>query len=163
MDVFCIPFIGLNRVVDIWGMRMIIPLFCVLLIACSENPPADEGERGMIIVNGVERSELARLMRQMYDEMKLVSDSLESGSSVSPKFYTNYERITSAHATEPEKIDELYQSMADAFLDNYESFEGDEDGQIPAFNIMVDNCLVCHQNKCPGPVKAIKKLKIKPQ
>lgn len=165
MDVLGIPSLITKLVTDIWGMKYFIPLFVVLFIACSQKVEQEEitsEPTGMTIVNGVERSDLALLMRQMYEQMKLVSDSLESGDNVRTSFYDEYVKITSAHATEPEKIDELYQSMASAFLTNYKSFETSNEDQIQAFNIMVDNCLVCHQQKCPGPYKTIKKLKIKP-
>ena len=112
------------------------------------------------VINGVERSELALLMRKMYDEMALVSDSIEAGKEVSTDFLAEFKRISSAHATEPEKIDEVYHSMANAFLENYKMFEEHANSDVEAFNIMIDNCLVCHQNKCPGPYKAIRKLKI---
>jgi len=102
------------------------------------------------------------LMRKMYDEMKLVKDSLDEGLTVKTDFYEEFKRIQTAHATEPEKIDETYKAMADAFLSNYASFEQTSQNQAEAFNIMLQNCLVCHQQKCPGPVKAINKLKIKP-
>tara|TARA_B110000046_G_scaffold130138_1_gene136633 strand:+ start:960 stop:1421 length:462 start_codon:yes stop_codon:yes gene_type:complete len=119
-------------------------------------------ETGMTIVNGVERSELALLMRKMYDEMKLVKDSINQGYEVKTDFYEEFKHIQTAHATEPEKIDDTYQAMAGAFLDNYSLFEQTADNQTEAFNIMLQNCLVCHEQKCPGPVKAINKLKIKP-
>jgi hypothetical protein len=119
-------------------------------------------EKEIKVVNGVERSELALLMRKMYDEMKLVKDSLDEGLTVKTDFYEEFKRIQTAHATEPEKIDETYKAMADAFLSNYASFEQTSQNQAEAFNIMLQNCLVCHQQKCPGPVKAINKLKIKP-
>ena len=124
--------------------------------------PSADPESGMAIINGVERSELALLMRKMYDEMKLVKDSINRGYTVKTDFYDEFKRIQTAHATEPEKIDDTYQAMAVAFLDNYASFEQTAENQTEAFNIMLQNCLVCHQQKCPGPVKAINKLKIRP-
>jgi len=151
-------------------MKYTFYLLLILLTACAtpeapvepDETTSAEPREGITLVNGVERSELALLMRKMYDEMKLVSDSIEDGYAVRSSFYEEFAKITSAHATEPEKIDDLYQAMAGAFLTNYQAFEQDTTSQAEAFNIMIENCLVCHQNKCPGPVKAIKKLKIKP-
>lgn len=148
-------------------------LFSLIIVALiwSCNEAVDEGskanntestENGMTVINGVERSELALLMRKMYDEMKLVKDSIDRGQIVKTDFLEEFERIQTAHATEPEKIDDTYQAMAGAFLDNYALFEQTSENQAEAFNIMLQNCLVCHQQKCPGPVKAINKLKIKP-
>lgn len=114
------------------------------------------------VINGVERSELALLMRKMYDEMALVKDSLKEGHTVRTHFLEEFKRIQHAHATEPEKIDETYQALAEAFLFTYEQFEVSQEKQVEAFNQMLQNCLVCHENKCPGPVKSIKKLRVKP-
>ncbi|NQV54166.1 MAG: hypothetical protein HQ500_13350 [Flavobacteriales bacterium] len=137
-----------------------------LFIACGQ--PTSESKReesrsdSVMVVNGVERTELALLMRKMYDEMALVKDSIKLGYTVKTNFLEEYKRIQTAHATEPEKIDATYKAMAEAFLINYEMFETSQDEQAKAFNGMLQNCLVCHENKCPGPVKAIKKLRIKP-
>lgn len=152
-------------------MRKIILIPIALLylgVACNESQPnqseeKSESQDSMTIVNGVERSELALLMRKMYDEMVLVKDSIKAGHQVKTKFLEEFKRIHSAHATEPEKIDEVYHSMADAFLVNYEMFESTHEGQTKAFNNMLQQCLTCHEHKCPGPVKAIKKLRIKPE
>lgn len=136
-----------------------------LLMACSaeksESKPVNRNAKKPMIVNGVERSELALLMRKMYDEMKLAQDSLLSGYTVRASFLDEFRRIHDATPTEPEKIDTNYHRMAAAFLDNYAIFEQTHENQINAFNIMIQNCLVCHQQKCPGPVKAINKLRIR--
>ncbi|MEX2595807.1 MAG: hypothetical protein WEC59_02675 [Salibacteraceae bacterium] len=136
-------------------------------MACSQQsepvdqPPAMENEEGITIINGVERSELALLMREMYDQMDMIKDSIARGESISTDFYEAFKRIRDAHATEPAKIDDNYQSMADAFLENYKRFEESTESQAEAYNIMIQNCVVCHEQKCPGPVKTINKLKVK--
>ncbi len=154
---------------DIWtmkGLKWSILVASCFFFACSQ--PASESKEeqlptdSMTVVNGVERTELALLMRKMYDEMALVKDSIKEGFTVKTNFLNEFKRIQTAHATEPEKIDATYKAMADAFLINYELFESSQGEQAKAFNSMLQNCLVCHENKCPGPVKAIKKLRIKP-
>lgn len=127
-----------------------------------EDPLSIARAEGKVVVNGVERTELALLMRKMHDELAKVKDSLEAGYVVNTNFAEEFERIKYAHATEPEKIDEVYQHMADAFIDNYTAFEISKENQVETYNIMLENCMVCHQQKCPGPIKAINKLRIKP-
>lgn len=138
----------------------------LLIIGCThrveEEKTDSNSHNGVTMVNGVERAELALLMRKMYDEMALVKDSIKAGFVVKADFLEEFKRIQTAHASEPEKIDETYQAMAEAFLVNYQLFESSQSEQAAAFNSMLQNCLVCHEHKCPGPVKAIKKLKIKP-
>jgi hypothetical protein len=146
--------------------KYLVFMIGLAVVACNaaqeEKPKESVPTDSVTVINGVERSELALLMRKMYDEMKLVKDSIEQGMTVRTNFLKEFERIQNAHATEPEKIDETYHAMASAFLDTYATFEGNQNEQARHFNIMLQNCLVCHQNKCPGPVKAIKKLSIKP-
>lgn len=127
-----------------------------------EDPLSIARAEGKVVVNGVERTELALLMRKMHDELAKVKDSLEAGYVVNTNFAEEFERIKYSHATEPEKIDEVYQHMADAFIDNYTAFEISKENQVETYNIMLENCMVCHQQKCPGPIKAINKLRIKP-
>ncbi|MEQ9188664.1 MAG: hypothetical protein RLP15_13090 [Cryomorphaceae bacterium] len=137
-----------------------------VIIGCTQRADevkaGDEMKNGVQVINGVERAELALLMRKMYDEMALVKDSIKAGYVVKTDFLEEFKRIQTAHASEPEKIDETYQAMAEAFLVNYQLFESSQSEQVSAFNSMLQNCLICHEHKCPGPVKAIKKLKIKP-
>jgi cytochrome c556 len=129
----------------------------------SKDPLAIAREQGSVTINGVERTELALLMRKMHDDMVKVKDSLEQGYEVTARYTEAFARIKEAHPTEPEKIDAAYQGMADAFIQQYRQFQQSSDDQVTAFNIMLDNCLACHQHKCPGPIKAIKKLKISGQ
>ncbi|GAB5538883.1 MAG: hypothetical protein Salg2KO_09860 [Salibacteraceae bacterium] len=149
-------------------MKLLPTLFLsVFLLSCTAESTTDKTEdvdsnpEGITVVNGVERSELALTMRDMYDQMKLVRDSLKEGHSVKTNYLETYRSIHTDHATEPEKIDEAYHGLADNFIQKYEAYERAEDNKIVAFNNMLDACLACHSNKCPGPIKAIKKLKLK--
>lgn len=119
-----------------------------------------EQKEGITLINGVERSELALTMRDMYNQMKSVRDSLKAGHDIKTNYLNRYKSIHTDHATEPEKIDDLYQGMAANFLTRYEQFESNIKDRPAAFNQMLDACLACHQQKCPGPIKAINKLKL---
>jgi hypothetical protein len=142
--------------------------FLVLIVliaavwACSEsaNPEIKEVPKAQVI-NGVERSELALAMRDMYDKMKLVSDSIGAGNQVRANFLELFKNIETAQATTPSKIDETYHGMAQLFLSTYERFQNDPENQKEAFNNMIETCLVCHAEKCTGPMKTIGKLKVK--
>ncbi len=148
---------------------VLISIVC-FAIACQENQNQSDTEEdqdekmeqkeGITLINGVERSELALTMRDMYNQMKSVRDSLQAGQDIKTNYLERYKSIHTDHATEPEKIDELYQGMAANFLARYEAFEHATDDRPTAFNQMLDACLACHQQKCPGPVKAINKLKL---
>ena len=143
--------------------KWIVSGIIVLIVwACAEEQePTCETPDKTLVVNGIERSELAFAMRDMYDKMKLVSDSLKSGEEVHANFLELFKNIQTAEGTTPEKIDETYHGMATVFLNTYEEFENNPENKAEAFNNMIESCLVCHSKKCTGPMKTIGKLKVK--
>jgi len=151
-------------------LNKIIPFLLLAFVGCQDstdpNPDASVIEaskqsEGITVVNGVERSELALTMRLMYDQMKLVSDSLKDGKTIHTNYLNRYKSIHTDIATEPEKIDEVYQGLAENFIAKYDDFEKSTSDRDLAFNNMLDACLACHASKCPGPIKAIKKIKLR--
>lgn len=137
----------------------------IIAFACGQNTESNPDKIATDapkhkVINGVERSELALTMRLMYDQLILTRDSIKEGHTVSRKLLDRFKTIHSDIPTEADKIDETYHAMADMFLASYEQFEVDTTNQIEVYNNMITNCIACHQNKCPGPVKAINKLKI---
>lgn len=113
------------------------------------------------MVNGVVRSELAKTMRDLYNQLKITRDSLRDGYSVSTSLIAEVEGIHTDTPTEADKTDETYHAYADLFISAYKTFEVDTSGQVAAYNAMIETCVACHQQKCPGPVKTIKKLRVK--
>lgn len=139
----------------------------IIAFACSQNSETNTEETTTEapkhqVINGVERSELALTMRLMYDQLVVTRDSIKEGHTVSRKLLERFKTIHTDTPTEADKTDETYHAMADLFLASYEQFEGDTANQIEVYNNMITSCIACHQNKCPGPVKAINKLKINP-
>jgi hypothetical protein len=139
---------------------LIVLLFPVFLFQCGSEECAQKPEGNFVNPNG--SSELALLMKKMWEEnMELKKDLVAKKSRSDVQL--QYASIHTAEATEPEKAaSDIYKSMADAYLQSVERFEearfitGHE-----AFNGMVDNCMNCHQQLCPGPMVRIKKLYIK--
>ncbi|MDX1902694.1 MAG: hypothetical protein SFU27_00940 [Thermonemataceae bacterium] len=106
-------------------------------------------------------SELAVLMREMYDDTKTIQESIVLGNF--PKdFREKFNYIHIAQATEESKKTEAYPMMAKAFMTNldilYESKDLNE--RTKQFNIVVESCISCHRMHCPGPIKKIQKLQI---
>jgi hypothetical protein len=134
---------------------MVLGLMLVMAWACDKVEPEKP-----VVVNGVERSELALAMREMYDQMKLLSDSIRQGEAVHANFMELMRSMETAKATTPSKIDESYHGMARLFLRTYEEFERNPEGQKETFNAMIEACMVCHREKCTGPLKTISKLKV---
>ena len=139
---------------------LVVLFFPVFLLRCGPEECAQRPEGNFVNPNG--SSELALLMKKMWEENMQVKKDLVAKKSRSD-VKLQYADIHTAEATEPEKAaSDIYQSMAAAYLKSVENFEearfitGHE-----AFNGMVDNCMNCHQQLCPGPMVRIKKLYIK--
>ena len=127
-------------------------LSLVLLIACQ----SDEPKRKPLNPNG--DSELAILMRDMYDEGMLVKQSVINGED--PKMKLEYHHINTATPTEDGKNATIeYQLFAKAYEASIERFKNASEAERPAaYQNMVDNCMGCHSKVCQGPMVRIKKM-----
>ena len=103
-------------------------------------------------------SELALLMRAMFDEAETIKTQIAEGKPVSLNL--DYQDILTAEATEPEKAgSDEYHAFAKGYLQTIQSLRNASNEEREAhFNAMVGNCMACHQALCPGPVVKIKKL-----
>ena len=105
----------------------------------------------------VQDSELALLMRDIHEQAKLMKDQLVLDESIE-EFNQDFYFILDANPTRPSVRGEKYEAFARYYLaKNKEAF--DHPGSI-SYNEMVESCVVCHKQFCPGPVRTIKKLTI---
>lgn len=140
------------------------------LVACNgessseettQETTEDSEEPTTVIIK--ESSELALLMRQMWDENMELRDRVISGEEL-VDLSEEYNRIHSANATEPEKITDTYHALADAYLTSMEALmNASEENRVEAFNNMVTTCVNCHRGvSCQGPIPKINRLRIRP-
>ena len=103
-------------------------------------------------------SELALLMREMFEDGMRIKQQIERGEK--PEFLKKFEAIHTAEATEPEKAaSDTYKHFGDAYLKALESLQNaNSDELFDAYQGMVTSCMSCHQALCPGPMVRIKKL-----
>ncbi|MEP6792904.1 MAG: hypothetical protein ABJB16_01150 [Saprospiraceae bacterium] len=103
-------------------------------------------------------SELALLMRAMYDDGMLTKQALLDGKP--PMVNVKYHQLHTAKATEPQKVaTPNYDAFANAYESSVESFlESDTVSRVEAYHSMVNACMNCHQTICPGPTVRIKHL-----
>ncbi len=104
-------------------------------------------------------SELALLMRAMFDDAMLMKEQLNQGKKPSPSI--DFQKIFTAHATEPEKAASAeYQAFARTYVQVMQAFEAaDHQKATKLYEAMVNNCTNCHQALCPGPLVRIAKLR----
>lgn len=104
-------------------------------------------------------SELALLMRKMYDDMDSLKSAIAKQELVIDTASLDYFNIHSAIPTDSTVRDAQFAGMSSAFLLHVEKLKANPD--VETFNSTISVCLTCHQSYCPGPIKKIKKLKLK--
>ncbi len=106
-------------------------------------------------------SELAILMREMADEAESIKIQIEKGER--PEVRVDYHEILTATATEPEKkASPVYEAFAESHIQSMQLLEdADTSRMLSLYDNMVNNCINCHKELCPGPLVRIKKLKVK--
>lgn len=146
----------------------IIPALSSLLMAgaCGGN---EEGETitespaaGVVAEESqmYEASELASLMRQMYEDNDSLRTLIMSGE-VPASFPEDFYTIHTAQATDPDEINETFHALAEEYMKNMEAIiHADKATVVAEFNNMVNTCVSCHQIYCQGPIPKIRKLTI---
>lgn len=145
------PFCLKNKVVK--KAIALFPLCCLLVWqACSDEKTC----AAPLNPNG--DSELALLMRQMFDDGMRVKQQIEQGEKVS--IAVDFEKIRSAKATDPEKMQPAeFQDLAVAYVEAMHALKatGPEEAEA-RYAAVVSSCMNCHHRICPGPMVRIKKM-----
>lgn len=137
-----------------------IGMFFLALMSCGEQECAQSNSKSKVI-NPNGDSELALWMRDAFDTMMVRKKAMKEGDySVSLPID---QALKHAQATEPEKAQsELYQAMAQTYISSIHAFnEAVQLNKKDKFNGIVDQCMSCHTQLCPGPRVKIKKLYMK--
>ena len=105
-------------------------------------------------------SELALLMREMFDDAMRMKIQIEEGKQ--PKVLKKFRDIHTANAIEPEKAaSDEFKAFAKAYIAAIESLKSAEPDETKLlFQGLVNTCSNCHQAMCPGPLARIKKLNL---
>lgn len=130
-------------------------------LACSEKESVclSPAELGIKEINPNGESELALLMRAMFEEANTIKQQIANGEEI--KTSLCHEQLLTAEATEPEKAaSEQYKAYAKAFIQTVDHLQtSDPEHQLAVYENLVNNCLSCHKAMCPGPVSKIEKLR----
>jgi hypothetical protein len=103
-------------------------------------------------------SELALLMRDLHEDGMRTKQQILDGQT--PEIKVKYHELNTATATEPEKAaSQAYKSFAAYYEATVKSLqESNEANRAESYQTMVDACMSCHQELCPGPMRKIKRL-----
>jgi cytochrome c556 len=103
-------------------------------------------------------SELAVLMREMFDDGMRVKGQIQRGES--PEIAVDYEKVHTAEAFQPEKTAPAeYEAFARAYVQAVKTLLEAQAGETATrYTAMVDACMDCHRSFCPGPMMRIKQM-----
>lgn len=144
-------------------------LFLVFAVAACQNANSETlAEKPEVEVKKAaepemyEASELASLMRSMYDRNLELGKQIEAGN-IPESFPEDFYTIHSAEATPGMLHDTVFfKNMAAQYLVNMKKIteaETKNEAKI-AYNEMIMTCAGCHQVYCQGPLPTIRKMKL---
>lgn len=145
-------------------LKHIVRLSVLVLLAfgfytCqSETKPVVKETKKKAPLNPNGDSELALLMRDMFDDAMAMKTAYEKGEDYHSDI--EFETILTAEATEPEKAASAeFQAYGAGYIEIMKQLESGESGSsMVYFDALRNNCLSCHQALCPGPIVKIEKL-----
>ena len=102
-------------------------------------------------------TELAAIMRYIYDSMKARRNDLIAGKPAKQlTALSDFSKISCAWPTDADTRSPIFDSFARA--NQLQIKHHEETPNIDTFNAVVSGCLSCHQQYCPGPIGAIEGL-----
>jgi len=105
-------------------------------------------------------SEMAILMRGMYEFNKAVKTQIVNKDSILP-FPEEFTNIHSAVLTDKFERNDEFDSLSKKFLIYQKAiYTSSSDSTIFFFNQSIQTCVTCHEPRCTGPIPKIKKLLI---
>lgn len=118
--------------------------------SCSAKPPLNP--------NG--DSELALLMREMKSSAESLKEKIKKGE-LPEKFPEEFLKIHSATPTDSDTKKESFEGFATNYINNLQTlYHSPKEELTQNYNAVITACANCHSQHCPGPLKAINKLKI---
>ena len=133
------------------------PLLLILVLMIFSSCKNEENIEEQPPLNPNGDSELALLMRQMYEDGMLAKQEILEEKEISTVL--KHENILTAKATEPDKVEtDLYRTFANGYLELMAEVNDENNPNRKAsYSNLVDSCMQCHKSICPGPMVKIKK------
>lgn len=126
-----------------------------MLFSCRQ---ASEDKNVVAVQYPNESAPLALLMREMYEDMESIKMAIDNKEDIA-SYIEEHKSLLTAEPTKPEVQNQTYEHMGKAYLEQLELLENAEgEALLDGYKALVSNCLACHQQFCPGPIKRIEKL-----
>jgi len=107
-----------------------------------------------------EDAPLALLMREMFEDMEEIKVEVGNGQRIK-SYVEKHRNLLDVKPTDPKVKTPVFQMMGEAYLESLGILEESPSELLEAnYQTVVNTCLGCHQQFCPGPVKRIQQLEI---
>jgi hypothetical protein len=103
-------------------------------------------------------SELALLMRQFTAETESIRTALEAGEA--HPLWSKIEALHSATPTDKASSGPVFEGFSESFITAVKAMQEADSMKVKYFNAVIDRCMDCHTEFCPGPRKRIAKFYI---
>ena len=103
-------------------------------------------------------SELALLMRQLTSETENIKAAIQAGKE--HPLWSRVRELHSAVPTDSNSSGPVFEGFASAFIGSVEEMQAADTAHTKYFNDVIDRCMDCHAQYCPGPMKRIRKFYI---
>lgn len=134
---------------------LILPFFLMFIFSCQKKE-AEKSTQAVLYPN--EDAPMALLMREMFLDMEEIRFSVENKEALK-SYLEKHTDILNAIPTNPKVKTEQFQLMGNAYLESLMILEkSSEELLIDNYQAVVNTCLGCHQQYCPGPIQRINKL-----
>lgn len=132
--------------------------FAFLIVFSCSSPTENKKERAVNYPN--DDAPLALLMRSMFEDMEDVKIAVEKGDAIK-SYVSKHKEILTAKPTNPTVKTVTFEMMGNAYLESLELLENSSKEElISNYKMLVETCLACHQQYCPGPIKRINLLNL---
>ncbi len=135
-------------------MKKYLVIFSIISIVFSCSP-----KQNNFIKNPNGSSELALVMNQMYSDLYHVKPKIVKSKKID--FQKDYSKILTATPTDATMKNSTFEPFALALIQNVKALNNStKANQLEAYKNVVQTCISCHNNSCPGPLMRIANLEI---
>ena len=140
-----------------------IGIFSLLLFSCNneEEKTTCSADVKVSPINPNGDSELALLMRKMYDDADSIKKLITNNEgNITKEYIDELERIHTAIPTDKKVKTPEFEAYTKLMVNEANALFGNEANKAEGFNSLVNRCIDCHKSFCPGPIDKIKKLSL---
>ncbi len=135
---------------------MILLVLVITMVACK---PKIEMVKGNWFGNPNGDSELALTMRDMYESMAVMKYRIETEKQITK--VPNFDRLLTDTPTDEDMKNETFEGFAKAWLAHLNQMKtANMTNQVSKYKNLINTCIACHENSCPGPIVKIEKLNL---